>query len=101
MADKFAFVDIDKMKISGDISSMFETWSESDENICVLSPHDDDAIIGAGYAISVALANGGKVYVFIFCRGNAGYSSIELKDEITGIRERETIAAYGRIGVPE
>jgi len=41
------------------------------------------------------------VYVVIFCRGDAGYSTVEEKDTIEAVRQRETVECYGRLGVPE
>ena len=67
----------------------------------VFSPHDDDGILGAGYAILAALANGAQVYVAIFCDGWAGYSTPEESATIVEQRRRETVAAYGALGIPE
>jgi LmbE family N-acetylglucosaminyl deacetylase len=99
MAD-YQFINIDARTASADIGSFFPGWTGKDEKVCVFSPHDDDALIGAGYAISAAIANGAEVFVFIFCRGNFGYKTVELKDRIEGIRKAETLAAYEKLGVP-
>lgn len=93
------FVDVNKSKISSDIEVIFPDWGKGKEKICVLSPHDDDAIIGAGYAIEAALRNNAEVFIFIFCKGNAGYSAIEQKENIEAIRELETINAYTKLGI--
>jgi len=93
------FIDIDSKKVSEDINTIFPEWDEGNERVCVFSPHDDDAIIGAGYAIEASIERGAQVYVFIFCSGDAGYSKLEQKDEIVEIRKAETEKAYGRIGV--
>ena len=64
-----------------------------------MSPHDDDAIIGAGYAMLAAKNAGADVYVVIFCKGDAGYSTVEEKDTIEKVREEETYNCYERMGI--
>jgi LmbE family N-acetylglucosaminyl deacetylase len=93
------YVDINNKKKTEDIEMIFTNWESSSEKVCVFSPHDDDAIIGAGYGIQAAIRNGAEVHVFIFCSGNAGYSVVEQKDSIVEIRKNETINAYEKIGV--
>jgi LmbE family N-acetylglucosaminyl deacetylase len=95
------FSDIDRKLCSSDINTFFNDWRSGEERVCILSPHDDDAIIGAGYAIVAAQQNGAKVYVYIFCRGNGGYTKPEEAESIEAIRIAETINAYKRIGVKE
>lgn len=97
--NKMTYFDVDKQCASGDIGLFFPQWKGEAENIAVFSPHDDDAIIGAGYALMAARANHANTYVFIFCSGNAGYSDPALKDKIEDIRMQETIAAYGKLGI--
>ena len=65
-----------------------------------MSPHDDDAIIGAGYAMLAAKEAGADVYVVIFCRGDAGYSTVEEKTTIEEVRTKETYDCYERLGIP-
>jgi len=93
------FIDLNKNTVSCDINTFFPDWQEKDERVCIFSPHDDDAIIGAGYAIQAAIQNNVEVFIFIFCRGNAGYSSADQKYKIEKIREEETVNAYGRLGI--
>jgi LmbE family N-acetylglucosaminyl deacetylase len=95
------YLDIDSRKVSEDIRLLFPEWEKEKERVCVFSPHDDDGIIGAGYAITAAIENGAEVFIVIFCRGNAGYSVPEQKQQIESIRERETIQAYSKIGVKQ
>lgn len=94
------YIDIQKRSVSENIQDIFPGFSGAGECLAVFSPHDDDGIIGAGYAIRAALKNHASVYIYIFCRGNAGYSDPEKKDEIEATRELETTEAYVRIGVP-
>jgi LmbE family N-acetylglucosaminyl deacetylase len=86
---------------SSDITHLFPDWDHGNERVAVLSPHDDDAVIGAGGLICTAMENGAQVYVFIFCNGDGGYSDIKLKDTIVGIRAKETVNAYKALGLPE
>ena len=85
----------------GDIETLFPGWQPGDERLCVYSPHDDDAILGAGYAMRAAMDAGAEVYVIIVCSGDCGYSTIEEKDTIVERRHRETVNVYKAFGVPE
>ena len=80
---------------------LFPGWQVGEERVLVFSPHDDDGILGAGYAILAALAGGADVYVAIFCDGWAGYSTPEEAATIVERRRGETVAAYGALGIPE
>jgi len=96
----FHYADFDRQTVGDDISSLFPGWSANDERVVVFCPHDDDGALGAGYAIQAALANGGDIYLVIFCDGWAGYSMPEEKETIIERRRAETISAYTRLGVP-
>lgn len=96
----FKYCNVDTKAVTGDISDLFPDFGEN-EVLAVMSPHDDDAVIGAGYAMLAAQKAGAEVYVVIFCRGNAGYSTVEEKDTIEQVRAKETIACYGRMGIDE
>lgn len=97
----FKYYDLDERIKTDSIETIFPCWEGSKETVCIFSPHDDDAIIGAGYAIKAALLNSAKVYIFIFCKGNAGYSKIDQKLTIEKIREEETKKSYSYIGIDE
>jgi LmbE family N-acetylglucosaminyl deacetylase len=96
---RISYINIAEKTVSEDINTIFPGWEGCGERICVFSPHDDDAIIGAGYAIQAAIQNGAEAFVLIFCSGNAGYSTANQKDIIAEIRKEETAKAYGKIGV--
>jgi LmbE family N-acetylglucosaminyl deacetylase len=95
----FLYCDTDIGAISEDIQTLFPGFKE-DEKVCVMSPHDDDAVIGAGYAMLAAKKAGAEIFVCIFCRGDAGYSTLEHKDTIEDTRGKETSLCYGELGVP-
>ena len=86
---KFTYCDLNKKTVTNDINDIFPGFGKN-EVLAVMSPHDDDAIIGAGYAMLAAKEAGADVYVVIFCRGDAGYSTVEEKDTIEAVREKET-----------
>lgn len=83
-----------------DINLLFPGWEAGKEKLAVFSPHDDDALIGASYAMKTVQENQGEVYVFIFCNGNAGYSHKEQKDTVVSVRRKETENAYLKLGIP-
>lgn len=85
----------------GGLEVLFPGWQGKDERLLVYSPHDDDAIIGAGYAIRAALDAGAQVHILIVCSGNCGYSKAEEKDTIVETRQRETLNCYKAFGIPE
>ena len=95
----FKYYDVDRKTVSQDINDLFPGFGKN-EVLAVMSPHDDDALIGAGYAMLAAKAAGADVYVVIFCRGDAGYSTVEEKDTIEAVREAETVECYKRLGIP-
>ncbi len=97
----FAYYDLRRRVRTADIGLLFPGWQAGDERVLVLCPHDDDGILGAGYALLAALANGAQVHVAIFCNGWAGYSHPEEAATIVERRRRETVAAYDSVGLPE
>ena len=99
MTKGFRFYDLRAGRGSRDIDLLFPGWSPGDECVLVLSPHDDDALLGAGYALAAAQESGGVAHVAICCDGSAGYSRIEDRDTIVGTRQRETLAAHAVIGI--
>ncbi|MBE6696302.1 MAG: PIG-L family deacetylase [Ruminococcaceae bacterium] len=92
------YYSIDEKKVSENIDDVFPNFGK-DEVIAVMSPHDDDAVIGAGYAMLAAKKAGAEVYVVIFCRGDAGYSTVKEKETIEKVREKETLDCYERMGI--
>ncbi len=95
----FEYYNIDKKQKNNDINTIFPDFVEN-EVLAVMSPHDDDAIIGAGYAMLAAMQAGADVYVVIFCKGDAGYSTVEEKDTIETVRCNETFNCYEKLGIP-
>jgi len=92
------FVDFVNLKRSGRIHVLFPGWKKG-ERVAFFSPHDDDALLGAGHLIQATVRSGGVSSVFVFCRGDAGYSTPEEKKGIVQRRKREAVGAYGLLGV--
>ena len=98
--NKYDYLDIRTERFGG-IDVLFPNWQRGDERLCVYSPHDDDAILGAGYAMRAAMDDGAEVCVVIVCSGDCGYSTPEEKDTIVERRHREAVEVYRAFGVPE
>ena len=63
---RYEILDIRSERFGG-LEVLFPDWRPGDERVCVYSPHDDDAILGAGYAMRAALDAGAEVYIVIVC----------------------------------
>jgi LmbE family N-acetylglucosaminyl deacetylase len=92
------FIDFRTAGKHASIEAFFAGWKRG-ESVAFLSPHDDDAVLGAGFLIRAVLESGGRPHVLIFCRGDAGYSTPAEKRTIVRARRREAVAAYGVLGV--
>lgn len=97
----FRYYDLRDEVGSAEISLLFPDWQEGKEKVIVLCPHDDDGILGAGYAILASLIDGAEVHVMISCDGWAGYSRPEEGNTVVERRRGEAVAAYSVLGVPE
>jgi len=97
----FIYYDLDRGVRSRDIGLLFDDWMGGDERVAVLSPHDDDALLGVGYLISALIQEGCETYVIIYCDGRGGYSTLEEKDTIVSKRRVESRNAYRRLGIEE
>jgi len=64
------------------------------ESVVVVSPHDDDGIIGCGGLLNDLSLTGVRTSVLIMTDGSLGYSSIEQKPTIQETRHREAQDAY-------
>jgi len=99
MMSKRIYFDIQNRIFGDDPGIVLPHWNKRDESVVVLSPHDDDALLGAGYMIDALLNMDVPVTVVIFCRGDAGYSEASLRDSIVDIRKTETQNAYMKLGL--
>ncbi|MDA2929583.1 PIG-L family deacetylase [Acidobacteria bacterium AH-259-O06] len=97
----FKFYDLRRKTLSENIDLLFPDWQRGEERVAILSPHDDDGVLGAGYVTLASIANGADVYLFIFCDGRGGYSQESQKDTIVELRKKETLEAYNLLGLKE
>ena len=97
---EFSCLNVDTRRFGG-LEVLFPGWDGPNERLCVYSPHDDDALLGAGYAICAALESGAEVHLFIVCNGDCGYSTPQEKDTIVARRHAETLNCYRVLGIPE
>lgn len=97
---EYHVLDIETKRYGG-LEILFPGWDGGNERLLVYSPHDDDAIIGAGYAMRAALDDGAEVHIIIVCSGNCGYSTPEQKATIVETRRKETLECYKAFGIPE
>ena len=67
----------------------------------MVSPHDDDAVLGAGLLIQLAKRENVPVHILIVTDGSMGYCSAEEKDKIAEIRRAESYECYEALGVPK
>ncbi len=95
----FCFYDLDT-KRALTLHNYFEEWGEK-EVVVVLSPHDDDCVLGAGYAMLATAAAGAEVHVIIFNDGSAGYSDPAQALTIVAARKEETMRALKVLGIPQ
>jgi len=90
----------DRVMASEEAADVFDQWEVGQERWMFVSPHDDDAVIGAGLTIQVGMAAGAEVYVVITTDGRMGYCRIPQRRTITRIRSEEAREAYRMLGLP-
>jgi len=66
-----------------------------------VSPHDDDACIGAGLWIQAALASGAGVDLLVVTDGRMGYCQSENRNTIIETRRMETYDSCATLGVDQ
>ncbi len=96
--NEFSFYDLNRKQTLA-VRDYFQDWDEK-EVVVVLSPHDDDCILGAGYAMLATAAAGAQVHVIIFNDGSAGYSDPSHAKTIVATRKEETRRALKILGIP-
>ena len=67
------------------------------KSVTVISPHDDDGIIGCGGILNDLSLAGARIHVLIMTDGSLGYSTVEQKRTIKETRHREAVSAYGML----
>lgn len=95
----YRYYDLRQGTVGTDIAALFPGWDEGRETVAVLSPHDNDAVLGAAYAMKAVKANNADLFVLVLCDGRAGYSRAEEWWSIAETRRAETIEAYEVLGI--
>lgn len=95
----FRYLDLSTGQESKSPELLFPAWSGPQERITVFSPHDDDALLGAGYLLLAMLTEGAALDLIIFCDGRAGYSRPQERESIIARRREETLSAYQHLGI--
>ena len=75
-----------------------EILKDFGEHLVIISPHDDDAVLGAGGLIKARSELRLKTTVLILTDGSLGYSKPEEKDTIVETRKQETKKCYEMLG---
>jgi LmbE family N-acetylglucosaminyl deacetylase len=89
----------EERRVGSTLASVSRHWRQDEECFLFVSPHDDDAVIGAGLLIQAALREKVPVHVAIVTDGSQGYCSLDERETISDIRRKETYAAYRALGI--
>lgn len=87
-------------RVGPTLQSVSRHWQGDKERFMFVSPHDDDAILGAGLFMQLALKEKIPVYILIVTDGSMGYCSLEEMTTISYIRHKETMDCYQSLGIP-
>ena len=87
-------------RVGSYLAGVSRHWQGNKERFVMISPHDDDAVLGAGLLIQLAKREKVPVHILIVTDGSMGYCSIEEKDKIADIRRDESYECYQSLGVP-
>ena len=67
----------------------------------VVSPHDDDIVLGLGLTSALAHTQGISVHVAVATDGALGYVQLAERAGLVGTRKRELVASMRELGLPE
>jgi LmbE family N-acetylglucosaminyl deacetylase len=103
MQEEFEFVRVvgDELRVGSKLANVSRHWQGGKERFLMISPHDDDAVLGAGLLIQLAKRENVPVHILIVTDGSMGYCSVEEKDSIAEIRRNESLECYQSLGVPK
>lgn len=102
MSEEFEVVRVvgEERRVGKLLSEVSRHWQGSRECFMMISPHDDDVVIGGGLLIQLAQREKVPVYVVIVTDGSMGYCSLEDKERISQIRKEEAYNCYTLLGIP-
>jgi LmbE family N-acetylglucosaminyl deacetylase len=103
MQEEIEFVRLvgDERRVGSKLATVSRHWQGDQERFLMVSPHDDDAVLGAGLLMQLAKRENVPVYVLIVTDGSMGYCSEQEKDAIAEIRRRESFECYQSLGIPK
>jgi len=101
--EEFEFVRLvgNERRVGPTLATVSRHWQGDKECFLMISPHDDDAVLGAGLLIQLAKREDVPVHILIVTDGSMGYCSAKEKDTIAEIRRNESFGCYQTLGVPK
>lgn len=88
-------------RVGPTLASVSRHWQGDKECFLLVSPHDDDVVLGAGLLIQLAKRENVPVHILIVTDGSMGYCSAKEKETIAEIRRKESFECYQSLGVPK
>jgi LmbE family N-acetylglucosaminyl deacetylase len=103
MQEEIEFVRLvgNERRVGSYLSTVSRHWQGKKERFLMISPHDDDAVLGAGLLIQLAKRENVPVHILIVTDGRMGYCSEDEKDSIAEIRREESYKCYQSLGIPK
>jgi len=103
MQEEIEFVRLvgNERRVGSRLADVSRHWHGDKERFLMVSPHDDDAVLGAGLLIQLAKRENVPVHILIVTDGSMGYCSADEKDTIAEIRRVESYECYQGLGVPK
>lgn len=101
MQEEFELVRLlgNERRVGSKLASVSRHWQGKKERFLMISPHDDDAVLGVGLLIQLAKRENVPVHILIVTDGSMGYCSAKEKDTIAEIRRNESLECYQSLGV--
>ncbi len=103
MQEEIEFVRLvgNERRVGSYLATVSQHWQDKKGRFLMISPHDDDAALGAGLLIQLAKRENVPVHILIVTDGSMGYCSVDEKDSIAEIRRNESFECYQSLGVPK
>jgi len=98
---EFARLVGNERRVGPTLATVSRHWQGDKECFLMISPHDDDAVLGAGLLIQLAKRENVPVHILIVTDGSMGYCIAEEKDTIAQIRRKESFECYQSLDVPK
>jgi len=101
--EEFEFVRLvgNERRVGPTLATVSRHWQGDKECFLMISPHDDDAVLGAGLLIQLSNRENVPVHILIVTDGSMGYCTTKEKDKIAEIRCNESFECYQSLGVPK